>query len=330
MLLSALLLILGLALLVGGAEWLVRGVSGVAAGLGVPTVVIGLTVVAFGTSTPELVVNLSAAAGGRASLAFGNIVGSCLLNVGVVLGVTAVVRPTRVGSTVVSRELPMLLLAAGAFAAMGADGPLDGVSGGAAGVIGRTDGVVLLLLFGGFLYYTILTVISRRPTDALVGEARGAAAYAVRRPVWRDVLYAAAGIAAVAVGGEWTVGAASAIARSFGVGEDVIGLTILSFGTTLPELATSITAVRRGQDDLSVGNVVGSCIYNLLFIGGAVAVVRPIAVPRHGLVDLLVLVGFCAALLPVALLRRRRINRAEGAALVVAYLVYFAWRTTAG
>ncbi len=326
MILSALLLILGLALLVGGAEWLVRGVSGVAAGLGVPTVVIGLTVVAFGTSTPELVVNLSAAAGGRASLAFGNIVGSCLLNVGVVLGVTALVRPTRVGSTVVSRELPMLLLAAGAFAAMGADGPLDGVSG----VIGRADGVVLLLLFGGFLYYTILTVLGRRRTDALVGEARGAAADAVRRPVWRDVLYAAAGIAAVAVGGEWTVGAASAIARSFGVGEDVIGLTILSFGTTLPELATSITAVRRGQDDLSVGNVVGSCIYNLLFIGGAVAVVRPVAVPRHGLVDLLVLVGFCAALLPIALLRRRRINRAEGAALVVAYLVYFAWRTTAG
>lgn len=328
MLAALLVLALGIVLLVGGADRLVDSVSSLARRVGVPPLAIGMTVVAFGTSTPEVVVNLTAALRGSTDLSFGSIVGSCLLNLGVVVGVTAVYRPMRIGSGVVIREIPMVLLAAAALLVLTLDGPLDGQPS----RLDRTDGLMLLLLFGVFLYYTFMDLWRRRHKDDLAREIGVENTEPMpTRPAWVDFAILTASLVAVAGGGRLVVGSAVTVATALGVSPAIIGLTLLSVGTTLPELTTSLFAARRGHSDLAIGNALGSCIFNVLFVGGVTATVRPIDLPPGGRGDVLMFLALAAALLPMTVFDRgdRRIGRADGAILFGGYLAYAIYRSVA-
>jgi cation:H+ antiporter len=282
-----------------------------------------MTVVAFGTSTPELVINTMSAAQGSTDLAFGNIVGACLVNVGIVLAVTAILAPLRVESALVTRELPMLSVTVVAIVVLGSDRFLDGAAGSA---WTRADGIILLLLFAIFLYYTTRGALAAPRSDAFLTDVREEEARAGTKPLWLEVGFALGGLVGVSFGADWTVDFAVQIARGMGVSEAVIGLTIISVGTTLPELATCILAARRGNPDLALGNIVGSNIFNLLCIGGIVSVIRPIPIPAGGEVDLVVMAFLSLVILPMALLGRQVISRREGVVLLLVYVGFLAWR----
>ncbi len=315
-----LLLLVGLAVLLAGARWFVAGVSAIAAALGVSPLVIGMTVVAFGTSTPELVVNVVSAAKGSTGLAFGNIIGSCIINIGFVLGLTATIKPLRVEPSLITREIPMLIVAALAISVLGNDRWLDGA---ALDEWRRADGIVLLLFFAIFLYYTTRQALAARKTDAFIGEVREQTGQAPSRPIWQEAGLMIAGLAGVSLGAEWAVDGGVGLARSFGISEAVIGLTVISFGTTLPELATCITAARRGDPDIALGNIVGSNLFNLLCVGGLVSTVRPVPIPTGGgQLDLLVMAVLTIVLLPIAIRSGRTITRGEGIVLLAIYAAY--------
>lgn len=324
---SIVLVLIGLIVLLAGARWFVGGISAIAAALGVSPLVIGMTVVAFGTSTPELVVNTVSAVQGSTGLAFGNIVGSCIVNIGFVLGLTAIIRPMRVEPSLITREIPMMIVAALAMLALGSDRFLDGT---VADEWRRADGFVLLLLFSIFLYYTTRQALAARKTDAFIGEIREQAAEsAPPRPIWQEMGLMVLGLGGVSLGAQWAVDGAVALARGFGVSEAVIGLTVISLGTTLPELATCITAARRGDADIALGNVVGSNLFNLLCVGGLVSSIRPVPIPPGGgQFDLLMMVVLTVVLLPIAIRSGRTITRGEGAVLLGTYAAYMIWRVT--
>jgi cation:H+ antiporter len=309
-------------MLLGGAEALVRGASALARLAGVSPLVIGLTVVAFGTSTPEMAVNITASLSGVSEIAFGNIIGSNIANIGLIVGLTALLKPLDIESQIISRELPMLLLASMCGVVLGFDPLLRGT----VSLYDRADGLILLLVFTVFLYYTAGDVLRKRRSDALVREASaslsgaGAHSYA---PQWVLIVV---GLAGLVFGGRVTVDAASVLALAFGVPQVVVGVTVVAVGTSLPELATSLVATWRGQTDIAVGNVVGSNIFNLLFVAGLSATIAPITIPAEGLADLLVMVVFAVVLMPFALLNNRRIVRREGLVLFLGYAVYVAWR----
>lgn len=317
------LLALALAVLLIAGRYFVKGVSGAASALGVPELVIGMTVVAFGTSAPELVVNTLSAWRGSTDLAFGNVVGSCIVNVGFVLAVTAMFKPLKVEPSLITREIPMMLVAVAAVILLGMDRAIDGA---ATARWTRSDGLILLLFFAIFLYYTTRHAISARKTDAFIAEVGKEVETSAPDPIWRSIVYTLAGAIGLSLGAEWTVESAVAIARSFGVSETIIGLTIVSLGTTLPELTTSIVATRAGSPDIAVGNIVGSNIFNLLCIGGLVSVVRPVDIPAGGRYDLLAMALLCVVLLPIAIRSQRTITRGEGAFLFVVFICYYVLR----
>lgn len=323
---ALLILIVGLVLLIGGAKLLVDGVSSLAVAAGVSPVVVGLTVVAFGTSTPEVVINGISAWKGETALAFGNVVGSCAINIGFVLALTALVRPLSVEKSLVTREIPLLLLAVAALAVLSGDRFLNRAE---SDVLVRGDGLILLLIFGVFLYSTVRQAIDVKPRDPFIADVRAEVSEMpapVERRIGRDAALTLAGLAGVALGGRLAVLGAVRIAESLGVPEVVVGLTIVSFGTTLPELATCITAARRGHSDLAIGNIVGSNLYNTLFIGGMVAAINPVAIPEGGWLDLAVAATLSLLLVPVAIGRNFRITRGEGALLLAVYLGYLTLR----
>lgn len=316
-------LLAGLGVLLAGARWFVGGISAIARAFGVPPLVIGMTVVAFGTSTPELVVNTLSAVQGSTGLAFGNVVGSCLVNIGFVLAITAIIRPMKVEPSLITREIPMLLVSVAAFGVLGIDGYLgDGV----ANRWGRTDGIALLLLFTIFLYYTTRAALSAKSDDAFIEEVQEESARVPRHKLLRDVATTLVGLGAVSLGAQWSVEHAVALARVWGMSEPLIGLTIISLGTTLPELATCIMAARRGDSDIALGNVVGSNIFNLLCIGGIVTSISPMMLPEGGVVDLGVMVLLSAILLPIAIRSQRTITRGEGVVLLSVFVAYLLWR----
>ncbi len=317
------LLLASMALLLGAARIFVDGISGIAVTLGVPQLVIGMTVVAFGTSTPELVVNSVSAIRGSSGLAFGNIVGSCMVNVGFVLAVTALVRPMKVETSLITREIPMLILAVAALLVLSHDRALNGD---ASDQWVRGDGLVLLLLFGIFLYYTARQAIAVVRSDAFIAEVREESAGAFRIPAWRQAAWTIAGFAGVSLGAQWTVEHSVTLARGFGVSETVIGLTILSIGTTLPELATCVLAARQGNPDIALGNVVGSNLFNVLCIGGLVSTIHPVPIPASGHADLGIMALLTVVLMPIAVRSQRTITRGEGALLLAIFVGYMAWR----
>lgn len=323
MVLQAVLFAVGLALLLGGGESLVRGASALARRLGWSTAVIGLTVVAFGTSAPELVVSLLSAARGTSEIAFGNVLGSNVANLGLLLGLTALILPLRVDSTLLTREIPLLLLVSAAALVMG----LDRWLGTGDDLISRADGIVLLLLFVLFLYANARDVLRAPSADPLLVAADAARGAGVERApsLGRAWFLTLVGLVGLASGGHLVVGAAVELARAVGVSEVVIGCTIVAVGTSLPELVTCLAAARQGQDDLAVGNLVGSNVFNLLFILGGTALLLPVPVPSGGWVDLAVSAALAGLLVPMAF-TQRRISRAEGAVLLAVYVAYSAWQ----
>ncbi len=327
MLTAGFILLVGLILLVGGANVMIRGATALASAFRVPPVVIGLTIVAFGTSAPELVVNCTAAYAGQPQLAFGNIVGSCTINLGWVLAITALVKPIKVEPSIISREIPMMLLATAAFFVLASDRFFDHAP---ENLLTRGNGAILLLLFGVFLYYTIsnifLTPKKVQDADPFLEEI--SESLERQKPLSKALSLGLTigGLAALVGGGRVTVYAAVKIATAIGIPEVIIGLTVVSFGTTLPELITGILATRRGEGDIAIGNVVGSNIFNLLFIGGTVSAIQPIPVPHGGITDLLVLTVLSALVLPICIRGQRTVTRSEGAFLLSLYLSYLAWR----
>ena len=325
MVLDAALLLAGLALLMVGGEAVVRGATGIARALGVSPLVIGLTVVAFGTSAPELAVNTIAAWSGRPGIAFGNIMGSNLANIGAIVGTTALLRPIPVTGVVIARELPMMLLATSVALVMA----FDTVLGTGPNVYDRGDGLVLLMLFGVFLFYTVGDFVAKRNGHAASHEGAPESGASGESRLGFHAAVNAAGIVGLTCGAHLTVGAASDLARGFGVSEVVIGLTVLAFGTSLPELVASVLATLRGHAELAIGNVVGSNIFNLLLVFGVTSLTNPIPVPRGGQFDLAMVAALSLVLFGISLTRQRHIIRGEAALLLFAYLAYLVWRTSA-
>lgn len=304
------LLVVGLILLLGGGEALVRGSVGVATRLGVSPLVIGLTLVGFGTSTPELVASVQAALIGAPGIAVGNVVGSNIANILLILGVSAIILPVATTRDAFARDGTVLIAASLIFVAFVVVGSL-----------GRAGGVALLALLGA---YTIYTYLTERMTHDASAQMHEAEAREVTREMALSVglLLTGGGIAAVVGGASLLVGAAIEIARQLGLSETVIGLTLVAVGTSLPELATSITAALRRHGDVAFGNIVGSNIFNILGIAGVTAVVSPIAMPSEiAAFDIWVMLA-TAALLVVFAISGWRITRMEGAIFLAAYAAY--------
>jgi cation:H+ antiporter len=323
---DALTLAIGLLLLLGGGEAVVRGAASVARRFDISPLAIGLTLVAFGTSAPELAVNITAAFENRPGLSFGNIVGSNLANIGLVVGCCGLIRALPIDSVVVRREIPMMLLATAATMVMAADAFLDGTES----FLDRSDGLVLLLLFSVFLYYTVGELLRQRADHPVFDDLVASSLPGVSAGValTRDLLLTLAGFAALLYGADLTVDGAVSLARRFDVPEVVIGIGVVAIGTSLPELAAGLMATIRGHIELAIGNVVGSNVFNLLLVLATTACIRPIEVPKWGMVDLAFTALLSVALLVVSLTNTRHILRAEAGMLLVAYLAYLGWRTT--
>ena len=321
MLLDSFLLVLGLALLLGGGNFLVTGASALARNLGVSPLVIGLTVVAFGTSAPELSINLLGVLQGSGGISFGNIIGSNIANIGLVIGLTALIRPLTIESVIISREIPMMILVSAITLIAGSDFFLRA----SPDVFDRSDGLVFLMLFGVFMYYMIGDVLKKR-RYSLVEEAEAFAGGKGLKNTVLNLGMFTGGLAGLIGGGKLSVDAAVGIAEALAVPQVIIGLTIVAFGTSLPELVTSLVATFQGKTDIAVGNVVGSNIFNLLLVNGLCSSITPIAVPSGGLFDLLMMILLTLFLLPMSITDEKKIVRWEGAVLLALYLGYTFWR----
>ena len=317
------LLIAGLALLLGGGDLLVRGAAALARSFGISPLVIGLTVVAFGTSAPELSVNLLAAFQGNTEISFGNIIGSNIANIGLILGVSALIHPLAIEGVIITREIPMMLLASLIALVTGMDVFLRN----SPNVFDRSDGLVFLLMFCVFLFYTIGDVIRKRKTDPLLQQAEEALEKRSFHTIVYNLLLFMAGLILLVSGGKLAVDAAVAVAELLNVPRVIIGLTVIAVGTSLPELVTSVIATWKRQTDIAIGNVVGSNIFNLLFVNGICATLRPIPVPAAGGgQDLSMMVFLSLFLLPLCVTDRRKIVRWEGIVLLALYLGFNVWR----
>lgn len=315
--LDILLLLIGLALILFGANWLTDGASAVAKRWGVSDLVIGLTVVAFGTSAPELVISVVSAIHGSAGLAVGNVVGSNIFNVLVIIGCVAVLAPIKVDKGNMTNDIPLVILSSLALLVCANSMMLDGLP---ENVISRSEGLLLLLFFMIFMRYTFS--IARNAVNG-AEAVDGADADAKKMPLWKSALLIAAGLAGLIFGGEWFVDGASGVARGLNVSESVIGLTIVAAGTSLPELATSMVAALKKNTELAVGNVVGSCVFNVFMVLGVSAVIRPLELGGIGNFDLLTLV--LASVLFWFFgwqIRTRTITRVEGVLLLAVYVAY--------
>ncbi|MDE6403580.1 MAG: calcium/sodium antiporter [Muribaculaceae bacterium] len=310
-------LVVGLVLILAGANALTDGASAVARRMGISDLIVGLTVVAFGTSAPELVISEMGAVDGHAPLAIGNVVGSNIFNILVIIGVTALVRPVVIERSVMTTEIPMVILSSVVLLMLGNSAVINGD---AAGVnqVSRLSGLFLLIFFILFMRYTFASA-KHVDTD----DADGAGTSAKVMPVWRSIVYIAGGLAALIWGGDRFVDGASGIASGLGVSDAVIGLTIVAAGTSLPELATSVVAAMKGKPGLAVGNVIGSNIFNVLMVLGVSASITPLPFGTIGNFDLLYLVGASVAFLVFGwLFKTRTITRVEGALLAAAYVAY--------
>ena len=308
-------------LLFGGAL-LVRGASEIAAGYGVSPLVVGLTVVGFGTSAPELVINVLGAAGGATDLAFGNVIGSNISNLGLVLGLTALLAPIRMESQLVRREIPLLLLATTIAAVLALDGPLEQRDA----LIGRSDSVVLLLFFCIFVYIVALDFIRAKQVDPLLVEVESYPLLSKEAAdPWRWPM-TLGGCALLFLGGKLTIDSGLKLAESLEVPATIVGLFAVAIGTSLPELVTSIIAAIKKEPDLALGNIVGSNLFNTLVVLPASGVVQPIAVPAGGILDLAVSWVLVALLIPVFFVGQACLGRVFGSGLLLGYVAYAAFR----
>lgn len=317
MLTNIALILGGFFLLIKGADYLVAGSASIARRLGVPALVVGLTVVAFGTSAPEFFVNVIAAFNGQTDIAVGNVLGSNLANILLVLGTTALIAPLKLESSTVWKEIPFSLLAAFLVLLFGSDAILEGAL---TNEIGRIEGLALLGFFVIFIVYTFgIREKGEKPQSKIE-----------QIPIPQSVLFTLGGLAALAVGGQFVVNGATEVASAFGVTENLIALTVVALGTSLPELVASIVAARKGHQDLAIGNVVGSSIFNVFFVLSSSAVVSPLVFAEANLVDAFAVVTATLVLF-VSLFsgKKHEIGKMEGFVLLcmyVGFIVYAIFR----
>ena len=308
-------LIVGLVLILVGANYLVDGASALAKRFGISDMVIGLTVVAFGTSSPELFISGISAWNGSAGLAVGNVIGSNIFNILVIIGITSVVRPIKVERSNLTREIPLVILSTLALVFIGLDTTL---SGSRENVISLGDGLILLLFFAIFMRYTF--------TQAHIGDIGKENEKVKDLPIWKSLIFVIGGLAGLIVGGEWFVDGASGVAADLGVSEAVIGLTIVALGTSVPELATSIVAALKGRQAMAVGNVVGSCLFNVFFVLGCSALISPLHLEGIGLVDIgVLLLASLLFWLFGQFYKERTFSRPEGVIMTLIYIGYIAY-----
>jgi cation:H+ antiporter len=311
---SLLLFLVGLFLVGKGADFLVAGAAALAKRLKISDLVIGLTIVSFGTSAPELSVNLFAAAGGNTAIAAGNVIGSNISNILVILGTCALIRPLTVQSTTIFKELPFSLLAALAMGFAASDMLFDHAS---AAVISRTESALLLLFFAIFMYYAF----NLAQSGEQIAEDE--------TPVYSlpmSILRVVGGLTLLLLGGKWMVDSAVSIAAFLGMSEAVIGLTVVAMGTSIPELATSVAAIRRKNSEIAIGNVVGSNIFNIFLILGVTGVIHPLPIAAESQVDLLVLIAITLVLfLLIYNHRQRQLVRVHGILFLSLYAIYLGY-----
>lgn len=318
MLFAAVLLVIGFVLLIKGADFFVEGSSSVAKRLRVPSLIIGLTIVAMGTSLPECAVSVTASMSGNNALAVSNAVGSNIFNLMVVCGFCALFTPLAVDKSTLKREFPFSI-----FCAL-----LLGVLGYMGMTLGRIDGVILLVIFIAFLVWMVKSALSARAGKAgeeLAGEDSEEIQIL---PVWKCIVFIVGGAIAIKFGGDFVVDGASTIAAGFGLSQNLIGLTIVALGTSLPELVTSIVAARKNEVDMALGNVIGSNIFNILFVLGIAATLSPITFIMENVIDIALLVAMSLLVLVFAW-SKEQIRRVEGAIMLAiygGYLVYICIR----
>lgn len=311
LILSFLLLIIGFVLLIKGADFFVEGSASIAKMLRVPSLIIGMTIVAMGTSLPECSVSVNASITGQNSLAVSNAVGSNIFNLMVVCGVCALFTPLAINAGTLKRDFPFSILCALGLLLLGYVGM----------VLGRADGILFLIVFVLFLLAMIRSAMKARAAGNETGT-EGEDAKII--PVWKSIIYIVLGAAAIAFGGELVVRSASDIALAFGMTPTLVGLTICAIGTSLPELVTSIVAARKNQVDMALGNVIGSNIFNILFVLGIGAAISPIAFIYENMIDIVVLIVMSLIVL-IFSWTKKRINRLEGASMLLMYIVYWVY-----
>jgi cation:H+ antiporter len=313
-----LIFIVSVIVLVKGADWVTDGASSIAKRFNISDLVIGLTVVSIGTSAPELVVNLFASASGSSDLAIGNVLGSNIFNTLAILGICAMISPVFVKRATVQIEIPLGLLAALALGICANDMLIDGSS---SSILSRSDGIILLFFFVVFMYYTFFS--AQKDQKLSVEEAEDIQ----KLPLGLSLLMLLGGFAGLIGGGKFMVDAAIEIAKSWGVSEGIIGLTVVAAGTSFPELVVSVMAARKGSADMAIGNVVGSNIFNIFFVLGISASINPIPFnPNTSNMDIVVTaLGSLMLVAFVFLGEGRKISRGEGIVLTLSYIVYIAY-----
>lgn len=314
LLLNIIWVVVGLAGLYYGAEWLVRGAAGIALTLGLSSLIVGLTVVAFGTSLPELIVSVQANLKGNGDFALGNVIGSNICNIGLVLAVAAIMSSIPVQKQIANRELPFLALVSAVFVIMLL---FDGK-------IGRIEG---LILTSGIIAYTWIAIrIARRdPDDPIAASAEDELddfkEEDGKSNLRSNLIWAIAGLVALAIGSDRLVAGGEYLAKQFGVSQAFISLTLVAFGTSLPELATTVVACLKNEAELAAGNAIGSCLFNLLCVAGITALIKPIESVSISIVDLSVMTGFAVGIF-LMMKRRSVLGRGSGIFLLAAYLAY--------
>ena len=296
-----LLLALGFVLLVKGADWFVDGASGIAVKLRIPQLVIGLTIVAMGTSAPEAAVSISAALKGSADITIGNIVGSNILNIFIILGLASAIVPIAVAKSTIRVDIPFMLIISGVLLALGWDGTVT-----------LMDGLIMLVLFAGYLGYMLYMAKKGGEEGEEIKDLK----------LWQALLYTVLGLVLIVWGADVAVDAATALARIFGLSERFIGLTVVALGTSLPELFTSVTAARKGNADIAIGNIVGSNIFNILFVVGLSAMIVPVPFTPNFRVDTIVAIA-AGVILLLCSLKQKTLVRRHGIAMLLCYGAYF-------
>lgn len=310
-------LVIGFVLLIKGADFFVEGSSSVAKRLHVPSIIIGLTIVAMGTSLPETAVSVSASLAGNNELAVSNVVGSNIFNLMVVIGVCAILATVNVARETIRRDIPLSLICAGLLMLLG----IVGLGDKTGMTLGHMDGVIFIVLFACYIIYMVRTAMKASKEGKKVEIEGGSDEEIKLVSVPVSILFIIGGAIAIAVGGDVTVDAASRIASDLGMSQTLIGLTIVSIGTSLPELVTSIVAARKNEVDMALGNAIGSNIFNILMVLGIASAISPISIITENIIDLCVLIVFtiCAWIFAGT---KKKIGRAEGLCMVALYAAY--------
>ena len=311
MIINILLLILGFVLLIKGADIFVDGAASTASNFKVSKMLIGLTIVAFGTSAPEFAVSMQALATGSTDMVLGTVIGSCILNILLILGLAAIINPIKIKSNTVKKELPIALLISSLLAVLMLDMKLDNKL---VNQITRSDAIVILLFFSVFLYY--LVNLAKKKKEENKEEKP-------KYKLFKSLIFVVLGLGGIIIGSNLVVDNASDIATLLGVSERVISLTIIAFGTSLPELVTTIVSSRKGEQDLLLGNIIGSNIFNIcVVLGIPVAIFGTITPGSYNIIDLIMLVG-SSLLLFLFAFTKKTINRWEGILLLLSFAVYY-------